>query len=80
MVTTGEIDWRNLRVKDPLHGIDLSDPFNPRELSELIIPGFTSYLQKIDATHWIGLGFTVARMSDGFDTLLFRFRCMKVRT
>ena len=43
---------------DPLHGIDLSDPASPKELSELVIPGFTTYLMQIDATHWLGFGYT----------------------
>lgn len=42
---------------DPLHGIDLSDPTKPVELSELTIPGFTTYLKQIDETHWLGFGF-----------------------
>ncbi len=55
VLTTGVIT--QTRVFDPLHGIDLSDPANPRELSELTIPGFTTYLKQVDETHWLGLGF-----------------------
>lgn len=43
---------------DPLHGIDLSNPAEPKELSELTIPGFTTYLHWIDDTHLIGIGYT----------------------
>jgi uncharacterized secreted protein with C-terminal beta-propeller domain len=42
---------------DPLHGFDLSDPTNPREISELEIPGVSTYLQRIDENYLIGVGF-----------------------
>ncbi|MCC6508486.1 MAG: beta-propeller domain-containing protein [Pirellulaceae bacterium] len=57
LVTTGETIERFI---DPLHGIDLSDPAAPKELSELTIPGFTTYLQRIDETHWVGLGYELS--------------------
>jgi uncharacterized secreted protein with C-terminal beta-propeller domain len=44
------------RRVDPLVTIDLSDPTNPRLMSELTIPGFLEYLQAIDSTHILGIG------------------------
>ncbi|MDB5324350.1 MAG: hypothetical protein JWN40_5981 [Phycisphaerales bacterium] len=41
---------------DPLFTLDMSDPTAPRVAGELVIPGFSNYLQPIDATHLIGLG------------------------
>ena len=45
------------RQVDPLFAIDLSDPSTPHILGELTIPGFSTYLHPVDATHLIGLGF-----------------------
>lgn len=47
------VTFRNV---DPLFTIDLSDPTNPRLMGELIIPGFSDYLQPINDTHLIGIG------------------------
>ena len=55
VLTTGQT--QGFRRFDPLHGIDLSDPAHPVENSELTIPGFTTYLKRIDETHWLGLGY-----------------------
>ncbi len=41
---------------DPLFVIDLSDPYNPRELGQLKIPGYSDYLQPYDENHLIGIG------------------------
>jgi len=41
---------------DPFHVIDLSDPENPEELGELVIPGWSDYLHPYDENHVIGLG------------------------
>jgi uncharacterized secreted protein with C-terminal beta-propeller domain len=41
---------------DPLWTIDLSDPTAPKIAGELVIPGFSNYLQPIDDTHLIGIG------------------------
>jgi uncharacterized secreted protein with C-terminal beta-propeller domain len=41
---------------DPLFTLDMSDPTAPRVAGKLEIPGFSSYLQPIDATHLLGLG------------------------
>jgi uncharacterized secreted protein with C-terminal beta-propeller domain len=43
-------------IYDPLVTLDLSDPANPKVAGELEVPGFSTYLQPIDATHLIGLG------------------------
>jgi inhibitor of cysteine peptidase len=44
------------QVIDPLFIIDLSDPTQPLVLSELIMPGFSSYLHPIDQGRLIGIG------------------------
>ncbi len=44
------------RQVDPLFVIDLSDPFDPKVLGELEIPGFSSYLHPVDGTHLLGIG------------------------
>jgi len=41
---------------DPLFTVDLSDPYNPRILGELKIPGYSEYLHPYDETHIIGIG------------------------
>ncbi len=43
---------------DPIHGIDLSDPANPVELSDVVIPGVSNYLQWVGPTHLVGIGYT----------------------
>ena len=44
------------RTTDPLFGLDLSDPSNPRALGHLTLPGFSSYMHFIDATHLLTVG------------------------
>ena len=44
------------RQVDPLYVIDLSDPANPHQVGELKIPGFSSYLHPLDATHLLTIG------------------------
>lgn len=51
------------RQTDPLFTIDLSDPASPRLLGELVLPGFSGYLQQLDATHLLGMGY--APQADG---------------
>jgi len=41
---------------DPLFTVDLSDPYNPKILGELKIPGYSEYLHPYDETHIIGIG------------------------
>jgi inhibitor of cysteine peptidase len=41
---------------DPLFTIDVSDPYHPRILGELKIPGYSEYLHPYDETHIIGIG------------------------
>jgi hypothetical protein len=43
---------------DPLFVFDLSDPANPKTLGELQIPGFSTYMQRLDANHLLAIGFT----------------------
>jgi hypothetical protein len=42
---------------DPLFVIDLLSPAQPKLLGELKIPGFSTYLQRIDREHLISIGF-----------------------
>ena len=41
---------------DPLFVIDLADPTAPTVRGELKVPGFSSYLHPLDATHLLGIG------------------------
>jgi uncharacterized secreted protein with C-terminal beta-propeller domain len=41
---------------DPLFTVDLSDPYNPKILGELKIPGYSEYLHPYDENHIIGIG------------------------
>jgi uncharacterized secreted protein with C-terminal beta-propeller domain len=41
---------------DPLFAMDLSDPYNPKVLGELKIPGYSTYLLAYDENHLIGFG------------------------
>jgi hypothetical protein len=43
---------------DPLFVFDLSDPAQPKKLGELQIPGFSTYMQRLDANHLLAIGFT----------------------
>lgn len=41
---------------DPFFTIDLSNPYNPKILGELKIPGYSDYLHPFDENHIIGVG------------------------
>ena len=41
---------------DPLFVIDLSDPYNPEELGNLKVTGYSDYLHPYDENHIIGIG------------------------
>lgn len=41
---------------DPFFTIDLSDPYNPKILGKLKIPGYSDYLHPYDENHIIGIG------------------------
>ncbi|MDR1002201.1 MAG: beta-propeller domain-containing protein [Oscillospiraceae bacterium] len=45
------------RQVDPLFTVDLTDPNNPKLMSELKIPGFSQYLHKYDDGLLFGLGY-----------------------
>ena len=47
------VTFRNV---DPLVTLDLSDPLHPKKVAELTLPGFSTYLQPIDATHLLAIG------------------------
>lgn len=42
---------------DPLFVIDLSEPARPAVLGELKIPGFSTYMQRLDEDHLLAVGF-----------------------
>jgi len=42
---------------DPLYTFDVSDPSAPRELGELQIPGFSTYMHMLDDTHLLTIGY-----------------------
>jgi inhibitor of cysteine peptidase len=44
------------RQTDPFYVIDLANPKNPKMAGELKIPGYSSYLHPLDATHILGIG------------------------
>ncbi|MEX2171752.1 MAG: beta-propeller domain-containing protein [Pirellulales bacterium] len=44
------------REIDPLFAIDLSDPADPQSVGHITLPGFTSYMQFIDANHLLTVG------------------------
>jgi hypothetical protein len=44
------------REVDPLLTFDLSDPANPKEVAELQVSGFSSFLYPIDDTHLLAIG------------------------
>ncbi|RJQ27497.1 MAG: hypothetical protein C4589_08270 [Peptococcaceae bacterium] len=48
------------RQVDPLFVVDLKDPYNPKVLGELKIPGYSDYLHPYDENHLIGVGREVA--------------------
>ena len=42
---------------DPLFAFDLADPRAPKKLGELKIPGFSTYMHMLDATHLLTIGY-----------------------
>jgi uncharacterized secreted protein with C-terminal beta-propeller domain len=44
------------RQVDPLFAIDLSDPDNPLNVGELVMPGYSTYLYAVDHDHLLGIG------------------------
>lgn len=59
---------------DPLFVLDLSDPYSPMLVGELHIPGFSTYMHKMDDTHLIALGYDADDMGDfaWFDGILLQ--------
>ena len=47
------VTFRNV---DPLFGLDVSDPTEPRSMGHLTLPGFSSYMQLIDENHLLAVG------------------------
>jgi uncharacterized secreted protein with C-terminal beta-propeller domain len=55
---TGPVGYMvTYRQMDPLFALDLSDPVNPQVLSELKIPGFSTYLHPFGEGRLLGLGY-----------------------
>jgi hypothetical protein len=50
---------------DPLFVFDLADPAAPRVLGELKIPGFSTYMHRLDEGHLLTIGYDADEM-DGF--------------
>jgi hypothetical protein len=67
---------------DPLFVIDLLEPARPKLLGELKIPGFSTYLQRIDKDHLISIGFDADDRGDFayFDGLLLQLFDVKTPT
>jgi hypothetical protein len=56
----GDKAWMvTFRTTDPLFGIDLSVPDSPKVLSELKLPGYSSYLHPITDNKLLGFGYDV---------------------
>jgi hypothetical protein len=53
------------RVVDPLFTIDLSDPRQPRQVGELKVPGFSTYLHPLDRDHLLAIGRETAETGNG---------------
>jgi hypothetical protein len=53
------------RVVDPLFTIDVSDPRQPRQVGELKVPGFSTYLHPIDPNHLLAIGRETAETANG---------------
>ena len=68
---------------DPLFTVDLSDPYNPRVMGELKIPGFSQYLHPVGNGLLLGIGRDTqelyTRDADGVETVVgFRDVGMKL--
>ncbi|MDR1533219.1 MAG: beta-propeller domain-containing protein [Clostridiales bacterium] len=53
------------KTVDPLFAMDLSDPYNPKILGALKIPGYSDYLHPYDDNHLIGFGKDTVELSGG---------------
>jgi len=49
---------------DPLFVFDLADPRAPKTLGELKIPGFSTYMHMMDATHLLTIGYDASDKGD----------------
>lgn len=49
---------------DPLFVIDLATPASPSVLGELMIPGFSTYMHRLDANHLLAVGFDADDQGD----------------
>jgi uncharacterized secreted protein with C-terminal beta-propeller domain len=61
---------------DPLFALDLADPANPRIAGELHIPGFSTYMHRMDDTHLLTIGYDADEMGsfayfDGIQLQIF---------
>jgi inhibitor of cysteine peptidase len=53
------------RQVDPLFVLDLATPQDPHVIGELTLPGFSEYLEPIDANHLVGIGVDASRATRG---------------
>jgi beta propeller domain-containing protein len=49
---------------DPLFVFDLADPYAPRTVGELKIPGFSTYMHRLDEGHLLTIGYDADDMGD----------------
>jgi hypothetical protein len=49
---------------DPLFVFDLSDPYNPSTAGELKIPGYSTYMHRMDDSHLLTIGYDTEAMGD----------------
>jgi uncharacterized secreted protein with C-terminal beta-propeller domain len=64
---------------DPLFTVDLSDPYDPRVLGELKIPGFSQYLHPVGDGWLLGIGRDTEELTDNRGNVTgFRDTGMKV--
>ncbi len=71
-VTTAEFSPAFVPI-DPLHVIDLSDPTQPVELSELEIPGVVTSLRRVGNSHLVGIGFAASEIDGVFNRQITLF-------
>lgn len=61
---------------DPLFALDLADPEHPRIVGELHIPGYSTYIHRMDDTHLLSIGYDADDMGsfawfDGIQLQIF---------
>ncbi len=54
---------------DPLFTLDLSDPYNPKIMGELKLPGFSYYLHPVDENTVLGFGYHGTLLGANYNTV-----------